>query len=778
MLRPRNQSEDHNTVMASNHTRLVVLAGLCILGLSVVFNEFGFMHFEWWSEYVTFHLGPGSLWTKILNSYVLDSGLYLGREFSYLVDHIDMRLMALSVRFGFPVFDSFVHLALSLFIGVRIARYASRDLQLGSLIGLLLALIFWTAPSTYLHFLMRTAKGLTATGLIIVLLETHRLLVNRPVAQTGCPWRTILLITAGAAVMSFSDRQGLYFLLTIMIGIGIHWLLVRSKAALVVLGALTAVLAAELLAFFWITPALIRKYWHYEPDFSYNRMPWAELWPDIGRYVIDAGGLLFDTMGNVLGGLPAWLVLPLVPLLIVQVAKSDLRSKNWRGGLPASAAMIFMLCALWAMYGLLLLRHPPLLWPDIRVVYYWIPTSVLVVLGLAWAARAVRSAPSSRTMVPVILGVIVAGNVMNLPRHKQVLASGHLRESIETSRAMREALMEPLLPDQAAPENLDRINAFRTLRGLTDLRSGDPAVVTPEQYLARSDGHQSFLRAYGGNLDPRFLLTTGQLWEQGEKPPLIGTSVEAAVLQTRISTNRIRVQMHLRRLPGRDGTQESAEFAAYALMNDTEEGRLLRWRGSLDLAPDQEEVIRELEIDGSGLPTLFTVRVSDASSGHVVAGWRNPMVTHVTRDTDRPLWIMPNQHHASVEMIEADYTRLLPANWRPMAGWMRGARHEDDGIVLQPGGEIWLRCAGDIVEIQGESWREDGYEEVSAGVTGWWFKGGRLEPYELPSIQGSRPGTRLFRAWGAEYGGWLVITAPADTASVPLVLRITHVTGR
>src|SRR5690606_29788244 len=147
--------------------------------------------------------------------------------------------------------------------------------------------------------------------------------------------------------------------------------------------------------------------------------------------------------------------------------------------------------------------------------------------------------------------------------------------------------------------------------------------------------------------------------------------------------------------------------------------RLLRWRGSLDLAPDQEEVIRELEIDGSGLPTLFTVRVSDASSGHVVAGWRNPMVTHVSRDTDRPLWIMPNQHHASVEMIEADYTRLLPANWRPMAGWMRGARREDDGIVLQPGGEIWLRCAGDIVEIQGESWREDGYEEVSAGVTGW-----------------------------------------------------------
>jgi hypothetical protein len=307
---------------------LLVLAGIGVLGTSVVFNEYGFLHFEWWNGYVTFHLGPGSVWRKIFNNQVLEAGLYLGREFSYLIDHIDMRVMAWTVRAGFPIFDSFVHLVLSLFIGIRLARYAGRDLGLGSLAGLLLALLFWTAPSTYLHFLMRTAKGLTAAGLVVVLLETHRLLVGNPQGQRL--WRPLLLIAAAAAVMSFSDRQGVYFLLTIMAGTGIHWLLVRARAALAVLSTLGAMLVAELAAFFWITPALIRKYWGHDPDFSFNRLPWGELGSDVGRYVIDAGGLLFHTMGNVLGGVPALIAAPLCLALIIKMARNDVRSETWR----------------------------------------------------------------------------------------------------------------------------------------------------------------------------------------------------------------------------------------------------------------------------------------------------------------------------------------------------------------------------------------------------------------------------------------------------------------
>src|SRR5690606_5472784 len=82
----------------------LIIVGVIVLGLSLVYNEFGFIYSEWWGDYISFHLGPGSIWRKMFNCHVLDSGLYLGRELSYLVDHIDMRLMAWTVNIGFPVF--------------------------------------------------------------------------------------------------------------------------------------------------------------------------------------------------------------------------------------------------------------------------------------------------------------------------------------------------------------------------------------------------------------------------------------------------------------------------------------------------------------------------------------------------------------------------------------------------------------------------------------------------------------------------------------------------
>lgn len=52
----------------------LALAGACILALSVVFNELGLIHFEWW-YYIPFQLGPGSVWAKIFNSRALDQGV-------------------------------------------------------------------------------------------------------------------------------------------------------------------------------------------------------------------------------------------------------------------------------------------------------------------------------------------------------------------------------------------------------------------------------------------------------------------------------------------------------------------------------------------------------------------------------------------------------------------------------------------------------------------------------------------------------------------------------
>ena len=186
----------------------LALVGLAVLALSVVFNEFGLIHFEWWG-YFPHNLGPGSIWAKIFDNRSLDQGVYAGRELSYLVDHVDMLGVALSVKAGFPLFISVMHVLLSVFIGVWVAWFAARDLRLGSLVGLLLALLFWTTPYVYVHFLMRTAKGLTTAGLVVLVIEICRtqLFAANTVATIACTLGEVVFLAAAAGVFVLARRS-------------------------------------------------------------------------------------------------------------------------------------------------------------------------------------------------------------------------------------------------------------------------------------------------------------------------------------------------------------------------------------------------------------------------------------------------------------------------------------------------------------------------------------------------------------------------------------------
>src|SRR6187549_2625850 len=236
------------------------LVGTCALALSVVFNGFGLVHFEWW-YYIPFHLGPGSVWAKIFDSRSLDQGIYAGRELSYLVDHVDILAVAASVKWGYPIFVSVTHLVLGVFMGVWLGWFAARDLKLGTLIGLLLALLLWTSPYLYLHFLMRTAKGLTAAGALVLVVEIVRACRAEAPHSTGIlPRGRAGLIALAATVMSFADRQGFYFLLCAGFFTGLQWIWGRSRVARQISFVLGAVLLVELVYFFWLAPALTRAF--------------------------------------------------------------------------------------------------------------------------------------------------------------------------------------------------------------------------------------------------------------------------------------------------------------------------------------------------------------------------------------------------------------------------------------------------------------------------------------------------------------------------------------
>ncbi|MDB6114572.1 MAG: hypothetical protein JWQ62_1517 [Lacunisphaera sp.] len=756
---------------------LVVLAcvGFLLLGISVVFNRFGMLHFEWWG-YVPYHLGPGSIWTKMFDYRMLDQGDYSGRELSYLVDHLDFLMVAQSVKWGWPIFDSPVHWGLAVFIGVWLAWFAGRDLKLGSLPGLLLALLFWTTPFIYLHFLMRSAKGLTTAACVVLVVEIYRACRNRVGDVAALPRRFVVSLVTAGLVLSLSDRQGFYFLVMAFGFMGLHWGFSRARFARDIFLLLGGVVVFELVYFHWLAPGLIRLLCGYETDFSFSRLPWGDLGAKPGYYSGQALQLLGGTISSTLGRLPE----PFVALLSVAALGAagawDFRRQSWRRQLPLAVLVGGVLAGLWLMYTLMILKHPPILWPDVQVIYYWIPTAALVILGLAVAAAEWAGSRAGRKVaVAVLLLGLVAANIAALPGHWVTFASGHLRESVNVTKELRYALMHRGDPNYLVPDAVAGIPAYPTLLAYAPERKYPPAPWDQFEFgelyrRTRSSGAPvHFIAQFGGNVDSRFIRTSGRFIET-KSGWLIGATGGQAELFVNSPANRLQGEVLVQRTD--EGVAPLAvDFAIYA-SPDTKL-RFPRWSQRVELAAGQREATASYAIDGSHLPTFFTLDIPAGQAGAVRAGWRNPRITDVGSDSTVPRWLNRSSAPA-IPLDENALAKLLPGTWRPLEAMMRHGEVTGEGIELSAGGEIWLHVRQIVSRFAGTATVAAGFPVESAPpVRGLWYKAGRLETYAPPAARAGNLST--FQAWCAEPGGWLVIAAEPGQGMARMVVRVTDV---
>jgi hypothetical protein len=760
----------------------LTLTGLGVLAISVLFNHFGMLHFEWWG-YIPFHLGPGSIWAKIFDSRTLDQGVYAGRELSYLVDHVDMLVLKWSVIAGHPAFISVTHVLLSIFIGVWIGWYAAHDLRLGSLVGLLLALLFWTTPFIYLHFLMRTAKILTAAGGVVLLVELIRAgrggLENRTIEPSR---RSVVLVAVSGWVMSFADRQGFYFLVIAWGCMVIQWLWGRTRVARDMSLVLFGVLLVELVYFFWIAPACTRLFWGYDPDFSFNRIPLGGFFAEPVHNAELGLRLLLQTISFTVGRLPLALVAAGLGLGIVLALRHDQRRQTWRRQLPLAALVAGMFLALWTMYVLMILRHPPLLWPDTAVAYYWIPTGALVVLGLASLVSGwVDDRPGRKRLLAVALLGAVGGNLAALPRHSHVFASGHLHDSIVDTREIRYALMHRDDPTYFESPDLLRNPAYIALREYAPLHAYTQPPRDQFGYgawyrLTRASGAPvRFIERFGGNLDSRFLHTDAQAFPTDQGRRVLGTDRNRAELLVKIPSNRIGGEVVVRRATADLTTALSATFEIYAWAGP--ELKFPRWSERVELAAGEREKTMAYEIDSSHLYANFTVEVPSALSGQVVAGWRMPRISYTGGGETPPRWIS-RVTAPIVELTQADLAHLLPGAWRPQRALMRRGRVSEHGVVLSPGGEIWLKIAPTQMVNHFSGVVADATTPRTGSrptVWGLWYQSGRLESYHAPVSEHDSQGSTTFQAWCAEPGGWLVIAVEPDALKSEVVVKVTDV---
>jgi hypothetical protein len=378
--------------------------------------------------YLPYHLSKAPLAKQIYNSRILDQGMFQARELSYALDALDCRFITWSARLGFPHFLSLVYFLCMLATALLLWRFLTSDLDLDRAAAFLLVALYLTTPCVFLSTsYFRSAKAALTLAVMILTTQLWRGLRT----NDGARARWILFgLVAFAATLC--DRQGFFLVLVIAGLLAAYYVLLPTRAAAVASLAALAAVGLSLVYNYALAPRLTLALNGYWPDFSYQHLPWQYLRANPAGYVLAGLGLLLDTVRFTFGDFPAPLAIPLLAAIVIAIAKRH-------GRLCAAFVCAFLLCLV-AMNALMTLRHPALLWEDVRRVYYWLPVTLLAVALAAIALAGVfrRANPIAMRLA---LAAALAANIAALPHHRAILRAGHSHERLAFSAALRRALV-------------------------------------------------------------------------------------------------------------------------------------------------------------------------------------------------------------------------------------------------------------------------------------------------------------------------------------------------
>jgi hypothetical protein len=372
-------------------------------------------------QYLPYHLSNAPFFNKIYDSRTLEVGhQYVCRELSYAIDEMDCRFLAWSVHQGFPHFLSLSYFLCVFGISLLLWRFLVADLNLDRTVACILLALFLTAPCVFFTTsCFRAAKIALTLALAFLARQLWRGLRNN---DGGYARWTLFAVVAFAATIC--DRQGFYFMLVTTVCLAVLCGLRRTRAVVAALVASLAVVGLSTVYNHLIGPYLTLRLNGYWPDLSFQNLPWQTFRANPTAYAGAGVGELLDTARFIFGSFPEVFVLPFFAAIVLFIAKRH-------GRLWASIAGLFLL-SLAAMNTLMTLRHPPLIWPDIRRVYYWLPTTLLLVIvaAIALAARY----PKGNIAVRCVLAAALVGNVVAIPGHRAVIAAGHPQPRISFNR--------------------------------------------------------------------------------------------------------------------------------------------------------------------------------------------------------------------------------------------------------------------------------------------------------------------------------------------------------
>jgi hypothetical protein len=248
------------------------------------------------------------------------------------------------------------------------------------------------------------------------------------------------------------DRQGYFLAAALIATLLAFWLGPPAPYRWVFVTAMIAGLVAHTIYGRYIGPDLIRQHTGFAVSFQYQKLPWDAFFKGFFKFMWQGLQLMGNNFrwyfANVTGGLTLF-VWAAMAWMFSRVRPASIRLQSFFGVLFVGWLVMLIL-----MNALMVLRHEPLIWPDVRTHYYWIPTTTLVLLGCTLAVWVLQNKFGWPAWVLRIgLAACVISNISALPEHDRIARGGHLQGYIGAAPILLKAIGELAnTPEVAEPK--------------------------------------------------------------------------------------------------------------------------------------------------------------------------------------------------------------------------------------------------------------------------------------------------------------------------------------
>jgi hypothetical protein len=268
-----------------------------------------------------------------------------------------------------------------------------------------------------------------------------------------------ILLWAVALAGSLFDEQGAFLVILGAAMLVFYGGINRRRFAYLAAIPFVAAIFSYALYDYYVSPWICQQCNGYPADFTWQVLPWQNVLAHPLRMAWNGIDLSLDTIRFLLGSAPREVVFTSLCLLFAGLCML-LGYRLWIGftftasqsknscqetppttlpkSFPAMALVGLMLLMIMLMNAIMILRHSALLWDDLRRIYYSIPATTVMLIGIGAIAASAKG--WWRYSVRLVLCVAVIGNVFALPMHQNIVANGYMKDAVAHGPKLLKAL--------------------------------------------------------------------------------------------------------------------------------------------------------------------------------------------------------------------------------------------------------------------------------------------------------------------------------------------------